>query len=85
MGSDHLLYTLTDGKLLLLNLRPQTYPAETHQGPETIIVLRGALTLDMDSATVAVSQSQSITIPPGVAHRFADSSDAVLVVLFGHA
>ena len=45
VDTDHPLYTIANGKLLMLNLRPQAYPAEVHTGTVTIIVLSGAFTL----------------------------------------
>lgn len=83
VDTDHSLDTISNGQLLLINLQPQSYPSEVHSGPETIIALSGAFTVETASESVRVRQGERIVIPPNIEHRFAATSDAVILVLFG--
>jgi quercetin dioxygenase-like cupin family protein len=82
VDTDHMLYDIAKGKMLLINLRPQNYPFEVHSGVETIIALSGSFTIESAGEQRLVQQGERIAIPANLEHRFGESSDAVILVLF---
>lgn len=85
VDTDCVLSRIGDGKLLLLNLRPQTYPSEQHATIERIVVLQGRVGLCVDTQTVHAESGQMIVIPAGLVHGFSAESDGVVAVIFGGA
>jgi hypothetical protein len=79
---DHLLARVGAGALLLINVPPGEYRFETHRLPEYILTLEGTLVLETDTAErFLVKTGEMATIAPGVSHRFASDSQAVIMTI----
>jgi quercetin dioxygenase-like cupin family protein len=85
VDKDHSLRSFERGELLLIKLKPQDYPYEVHQKPETIIAFKGQFALETKDNSIQVNEGESITVPPGIDHRFGSQSDALILVLFEQA
>ena len=73
------------GAMLLIRLAPGGgYPVETHaHATETITALSGRFAILAGDKSYSVSQGQCCRIPPGLEHRWAPDSEAVVLVHFG--
>jgi mannose-6-phosphate isomerase-like protein (cupin superfamily) len=83
------------GDVLIIRLSPQSefpghdfpgrdYPDEVHgHATETITALAGQFAIIAGGKSYAVRQGQCCRIPPGLHHRWATQSDAVVLVHFG--
>lgn len=79
---DHLLAKIQPAQLLLINITPGVYAYEHHPCSEYLLCMSGRLILETDTGLQAsISQGQMIEIPPGLKHRFAAESDAVIVTV----
>ena len=83
--TDRPITTDIKGDVLVIRLEPgRTYPPEKHDhATETITALRGRFTIEAGGKSHAVAQGQCCRIPPGLEHRWASESDAVVLVHFG--
>ncbi|TDR77783.1 cupin domain-containing protein [Paludibacterium purpuratum] len=80
--TDHVLATVRASQLLLINLVPGSYAFESHAHSEYLLCLSGTLVLEDDAGGQAAAQvGEMIEIPPGLRHRFAPTSDAVIVTV----
>lgn len=81
---EHLLGGALTGDLLLIRLEPGSYPVEWHDGRvEIITALRGRFALlTEDGHSWPVTQGQCCRVPPGLKHRWAPDSDAMVLVAF---
>lgn len=92
IDTDHPITTDLVGDVLIIRLaaspdnpRPD-YPEEVHAGAtETITALSGRFAILAEGKTYPVRQGQCCRIPPGLHHRWAPESDAVVLVHFGAA
>lgn len=75
------------GDVLIIRLEAgRDYPSETHDdATETITALSGRFAILAEGRSYAVRQGQCCRIPPGLAHRWAPDSEAVVLVHFGRA
>ncbi len=79
---DHALAALGPGHLVLLHVPPGDWPWERHAGPEFLVCLQGRLQLQCEGGPdLAAGPGEMLALPPGLAHRFAPSCNAVLLVL----
>lgn len=79
---DHLLAKIQPAQLLLINIPPGVYAYEHHSCSEYLLCMSGRLILETDNGLKAtISQGQMMEIPPGLKHRFAAESDAVIVTI----
>jgi mannose-6-phosphate isomerase-like protein (cupin superfamily) len=83
VDTDYLLTRISQGALLLLNQKPQTYPEENHKTEERIIVLRGRVGIQVSSQKVYAEAGQMITVAPNCSHSYTDDSDGIVAVVFG--
>ncbi len=84
--TDHLLARTTAGALLLIHVPPGEYAYEVHQRTEFIVCVDGTFMIESDNgARAKAEQGQMIEIPPGLRHRFAPESNAVIVTLAQNA
>jgi quercetin dioxygenase-like cupin family protein len=57
------------------------YPVESHDYPETLLVLDGVLKLTIDGETIDVGAGEIFVVPPGLAHGVAAGSAGTLVIV----
>lgn len=76
------LAALGPGALLLLHVPPGVYPWERHGAPEYVVCLHGHVHLEDDQGlAVRAAAGEMVEVLSGVRHRFAEDSDAVLLVV----
>jgi mannose-6-phosphate isomerase-like protein (cupin superfamily) len=84
--TDHLLTRTTAGALLLIHVPPGEYAYEVHRLPEFIVCVDGTFMVESgDGKQVKAERGQMIEIPPGLRHRFASESNAVIITLTQNA
>jgi mannose-6-phosphate isomerase-like protein (cupin superfamily) len=84
--TDHLLTRTTAGALLLIHVPPGDYAYEVHRLSEFIICVDGTFIIEADNGARAKAEcGQMIEIPPGLRHRFAPESNAVIITLTQNA
>jgi mannose-6-phosphate isomerase-like protein (cupin superfamily) len=84
--TDHLLTRTTAGVLLLIHVPPGEYAYEVHRLPEFIVCVDGTFVIESESGRQAKAGcGQMIEIPPGLRHRFAPESNAVIITLTQNA
>lgn len=85
--TDRAITTNLEGDAVIIRLEAGLdYPMEVHDhATETITALSGCFAILADGRSHAVRQGQCCRIPPGLAHRWAAESEAVVLVHFGTA
>jgi quercetin dioxygenase-like cupin family protein len=84
--ADHLLTRISAGALLLIHVPPGEYAYEVHRLPEFIVCINGTFIIESDNGRQAKAErGQMIEIPPGLRHRFASESNAVIITLTQNA
>jgi|GEM_PF-2084802 len=79
---DHLLARTAPGALLLIHVPPGDYAFEVHRAAEYIVCLDGVLVLESeDGGRCAVPAGAMAEVPPGLRHRFAADSRAVILTI----
>ena len=79
---DHPLAQTHAGALLLIHIPPGDYPFEVHRSTEYLLCMQGRLVLEGEGGQRAdMNTGEMLEIPPGLKHRFASESDAVIVTL----
>lgn len=73
------------GEALIIRLEAgREYPLEVHgHATETIVALSGRFVILAGGQAFGVRQGQCCRIPPGLEHRWASESEAVVLVHFG--
>lgn len=80
--SDHLLAITSAGALLLIHVPEGDYGFEEHSQPEFIVCLQGQLDMETnDGQEVTALAGEMIEVTPGVRHRFAPGTNAVVMTL----
>lgn len=87
VDTDHPITSNPVGEVLIIRLGPgYDYPEEVHAGAtETITALSGRFAIIADGKSYPVHQGQCCRIPPGLHHRWAAESEAIVLVHFGTA
>ena len=87
VDTDRAITTDLKGEVLIIRLAAgRDYPVESHaHATETITALSGHFAILAAGKTYPVRQGQCCRIPPGLEHRWAPESEAVVLVHFGTA
>lgn len=84
--TDHVLASLPPSQLLLINLVPGLYSFESHARTEYILCLSGTLVMEDEAGQhLQAGAGEMIEIAPGLRHRFASVSDAVIMTVAQNA
>lgn len=85
VDTDRAITTDLVGDVLIIRLEAgRDYPIEVHHhATETITSLSGRFAIFAEGKSYSVSQGQCCRIPPGLEHRWASDSEAVVLVHFG--
>ncbi len=75
------IHAFGDGRCLLINATVAEFGFDTHDEPETLIALQGRYAIEMPEGVVHIEQGSTFTVPPGVAHRPANTELCVILVL----
>ncbi|WP_025129610.1 cupin domain-containing protein [Pseudomonas sp. PH1b] len=67
-------------RIKVLRMSPQSYPEETHDYDEGLLVSQGCLRLGIGQATVEVQAGQMYLVPAGEAHCVLPGSHGTLVI-----
>ncbi|WIT10507.1 cupin domain-containing protein [Paucibacter sediminis] len=65
----------------VLRMDGQTYPYETHDFNEALLVLDGQMNLEIDSQILPVRQGEVFIVPAGLPHAVASGSHGTLVII----
>lgn len=80
--TDHLLARTGAGALLLIHVPPGEYTYESHCAPEYIVCVDGLLAMQAEHGErIMAERGQMVEVPPGLRHRFAPESNAVILTL----
>ena len=80
--TDHLLARTGAGALLLIHVPPGEYAYESHSLPEYIVCVDGLLAMQAEHGVrIMAERGQMVEVPPGLRHRFAPESNAVILTL----
>ncbi|WP_077034277.1 cupin domain-containing protein [Pelomonas sp. KK5] len=67
--------------LKVLRMDERTYPDETHDFDEALVVLDGQMNLEIDSQVVQVRQGEVFIVPAGQPHAVAAGSHGTLLII----
>lgn len=79
--SSRVISTFGNANLKLLRMDAAAYPAECHDYAEGLLVLEGAMMLEVDSQLIRVSAGEIYIVPAGVAHSVAAGSRGTLLIV----
>jgi quercetin dioxygenase-like cupin family protein len=79
---DELIAKTNEGALLLIHVPPGNYAYESHRMPEFIVCIDGELVMQSKAGNSTTARvGQMIEVPPGLEHRFAPTSNAVILTM----
>jgi len=79
--SSRVLAQFGDARLKVLRMDDATYPEESHDYAEGLLVLEGELRLKLDGELVCMGTGELCVVPAGVPHSVEQGSRGTLVIL----
>ena len=70
-----------ESQIKVLRMDSQSYPNETHDFDEGLLVIEGQMNLLINNQTIEVKQGQMYIVPNGVPHAVAENSHGTLVII----
>jgi quercetin dioxygenase-like cupin family protein len=70
-----------ESQIKVLRMDSQSYPNETHDFDEALLVIEGQMNLLIDNQTIEVKQGQMYIVPSGIPHAVAHGSHGTLVII----
>jgi hypothetical protein len=79
---DELIAKTNEGALLLIHVPPGDYAYESHRMPEFILCVDGELVMESRAGDMCIATiGQMIEVATGLEHRFAPTSNAVILTI----
>ncbi len=79
--SSQLLARFGDARLKLLRMDDDSYPIESHDDQEGLLVLEGVMQLKLDEGVVPVRAGELYLVPAGTPHAVAAGSRGTLLIV----
>lgn len=79
--SSRVLAQFGDARLKVVRMDDASYPEESHDYAEGLLVLEGEMRLRLDGQVVCVGAGQLCVVPPGVPHSVEQGSRGTLLIL----